>query len=84
MTSPAMTGEDGQGRMFLVLAAAALVVTSVALLLSTHQFLAFAPGLFVLALVILGKAPAFGFFLIIFLIPFDAYRGAMGPYQALT
>ena len=84
MASPVISEGEGQGRLVLVMAAAAIVLASVALLFTPHQVLALAPGLFVLALVILGKAPAFGFFLIIFLVPFDAYRGGAGPYQALT
>lgn len=84
MASPVIRTGDGQGRLVLGMAAAAIVLASVALLLSPHQVLALVPGLFVVALAILGKAPAFGFFLIVFLVPFDAYRGMTGPYQALT
>jgi len=82
MASPVISEGEGQGRLVLVMAAAALVLASVALLFTPHQVLALAPGLFILALVILGKAPSFGFFLIIFMVPFDETRDRFPPSRA--
>src|SRR3972149_5517319 len=61
-----------------------VIVVSVGLLATPYYLFAIIPGLAILFLLFLGHNPQFGYYLIVFLIPFDAYRGLSGPYQFLT
>ncbi len=56
---------------------------SIGLLATSHYVLALVPGLAILAMLFLAKAPSIGYYLIIFLIPFGAYRGLSVTYQFL-
>ncbi|MBI5233080.1 MAG: O-antigen ligase family protein [Deltaproteobacteria bacterium] len=75
---PAMRGF--QGIVFI------MVIASVVIMLATpYYYLAFAPALLVILILVLGKDPSPAYYLVVFLIPFDAYRGlGEGDYQFLT
>ncbi len=62
---------------------AIVVVSSVALLATPYYALAVLPGLGLLLLLLLIRRPAFGYYLIVALFPFGAYRGLSGPYGAV-
>ena len=55
-----------------------IVGTSVALLATPYYKFAVLPGVLLLLMLLLGRYPQAGFYLIVFLIPFDAYR-ALSP-----
>ncbi|GBE02883.1 O-Antigen ligase [bacterium BMS3Abin08] len=61
-----------------------IVGTSVALLATPYYKFAVLPGVLLLLMLLLGRYPQAGFYLIVFLIPFDAYRALSPSYQYLT
>jgi putative inorganic carbon (hco3(-)) transporter len=65
------------------LVAAVVIVSSVALLATPYYALAALPGMGLLLLLLLLRKPEFGFYLIVAMIPFGAYRGLSGPYSAV-
>lgn len=54
------------------------IVVPVALLATPYYKFAAVPGLLVFILFVLSRYPKVGFYIILFLIPFDAYTGIMG------
>ncbi|MEE8574988.1 MAG: O-antigen ligase family protein [Thermodesulfobacteriota bacterium] len=57
---------------------------SVVLLATPYAKFAVLPAVLVLVLMFIGHYPAFGYYVILFLIPFGAYRGLTGAYKFLT
>lgn len=61
-----------------------LVIAISAVLLATPYYLyAVLPGLVIVGMLLLGKHPQIAYYLIIFVIPFGAYRGLSETYQFL-
>ena len=61
-----------------------IVGTSVALLATPYYKFAALPGVLLLLMLLLGRYPQAGFYLIVFLIPFGAYRVLSHTYQYIT
>jgi putative inorganic carbon (hco3(-)) transporter len=61
-----------------------VIATSIGLLASPYYKYAIIPVLVVLFLFILSKKPQLGYYMIIFLVPFEAYRGLTDAFQFLT
>ena len=49
-----------------------------------YYFLAILPAVAIMGFIFLGSQPKTGYYAILFLIPFDAFRGGAGAYQFLT
>lgn len=60
-----------------------VIGVSVGLLATPYYKFAILPGLTILLLLPLSKYPQIGYYLIVFLLPFGAYRGLSGTYQFL-
>ena len=60
-----------------------VIAISVGLLASPYYQYAILPGLTILLLLLLGYFPQIGYYIVIFLIPFGAYRGLTGIYGFL-
>ncbi len=58
-----------------------IIVISIGLLATPYYYLAILPGVAIIIFLLLSKYPQYGYYLIIFLIPFGAYRGLSGTYQ---
>ncbi len=58
-----------------------IIVISVGLLATPYYYLTILPSFAIIIFILLSKYPQYGFYLIIFLIPFGAYRGLSGDYQ---
>ncbi len=64
---------------------AAVFVLTVAILLTTpYPVLALLPGLSVVAFIVLGRYTRIAFFVLIFMIPFDAFTEILAVYPTLT
>jgi O-antigen ligase len=62
-----------------------VLVATVAILLTTpYPVLALLPGLCLVALLMLGRYPQAGFFILVFMIPLDAFTGLSAVYPTLT
>lgn len=69
----------------LLWVAAMVLVATVAILLTTpYPVLALLPGLSLAAFAILGRYPQAGFFILVFMIPLDAFTGLSDVYPTLT
>ena len=70
--------------LFFVLFILSVIVLSIILLLGARPLIAILPALAIPILVFLAYHPEYGFYIIIFLIPFSAWRGFSESYQFLT
>jgi len=61
-----------------------VVASVVGLLASPYYLFAVLPGAALIALLLLARFPQLGYFLIVLLVPFDAYRGLTIAYGGLT
>jgi putative inorganic carbon (HCO3(-)) transporter len=61
-----------------------IIAISIGLLATPYYAYAIIPILVVVFLFLIGRWPQIGFYLIIFLIPFDAFRGLSSSFQYLT
>lgn len=61
--------------------AALLILATLAPLLTDYPYLALVPALGLLALLVIGRHPELGLYMIIFLIPFGNFRNLSGPLE---
>jgi putative inorganic carbon (hco3(-)) transporter len=71
------------GNVLWQLAAVLVILASVMPLLTDYPYLAFAPGLGLLFLFVIGRRPELGLYAIIFLIPFGNFRDLGGPLEKI-
>jgi hypothetical protein len=76
--SAELTGRPAQCLLFLLVPG-----LCIALLATPYYPYALLPGFVILVLLFLGRAPQFGYYLIIFLIPFWSFRGLSETYRFL-
>jgi O-antigen ligase len=76
--SAELTGRPAQSLLFLLVTG-----LCIALLATPYYPYALLPGFVILVLLFLGRAPQFGYYLIIFLIPFWSFRGLSETYRFL-
>jgi putative inorganic carbon (HCO3(-)) transporter len=69
---------------FLWLMALLLVVAATIPLATPYPMAALLPGLALLSLIALGRFPNIGFFVLVFMIPLDAFTGLSETYPTLT
>lgn len=82
-----MKFEEGAGtanpgrRLFEVSIAALLILPALALLTTARPWLAFLPLLGLVGFLVIGRIPRIAYYLLVFLVPFGAYRNIAGGEQ---
>lgn len=61
-----------------------VIAVTLGLLATPYYMYALIPAIAIILLLILGNSPQFGYYLIVFLIPYDAIRGLSIAYKSLT
>ncbi|MCP3927696.1 MAG: hypothetical protein GY705_01180 [Bacteroidetes bacterium] len=72
------------GNPILLLVSLSVIISSMGLLSTSNYLFALAPPVFAILFLLLWKKPYWGFFIIIFLLPFDQYTTLSATYKFLT